>query len=153
MASPSHGERMSRSLLAVLGLAVAAPLAAQSGIEITPTIGYRFGCTINNDDGRFSASDDLAWGATFGYRVKADGLVELVYSRQFTTIRFNPKNRKSTRGFRVRPSAGIRRRADPGRWVDRFEHAAGMAAGYRDHGRLSRPRRRKRPSTRRWTVR
>jgi hypothetical protein len=81
---------MSRILLAVLCLAVAAPLAAQSGIEITPTIGYRFGGTINNDDGRFSASDNLAWGATFGYRVKADGLVELVYSRQPTTIRFNP---------------------------------------------------------------
>jgi len=81
---------MSRSLLAVLCLAVAAPLAAQSGIEITPTIGYRFGGTINNDDGRFSASDNLAWGATFGYRVKADGLVELVYSRQPTTVRFKP---------------------------------------------------------------
>jgi len=81
---------MFRFLLAVLLLTVAAPLAAQSGLEITPTIGYRFGGTINNDDGRFSASDNLAWGATLGYRVKPDGLVELVYSRQPTTIAFNP---------------------------------------------------------------
>jgi len=81
---------MSRFLLAVLCLAVAAPLAAQSGIEITPTIGYRFGGTVNSEPGQFSANDNLAWGATVGYRVKPDGLVELVYSRQPTTIRFNP---------------------------------------------------------------
>jgi len=81
---------MYRFGLLALVLLAASPLAAQSGIEITPTIGYRFGGTINNDGGRFSASDNLAWGATVGYRVKPDGLVELVYSRQPTTIRFNP---------------------------------------------------------------
>jgi len=80
---------MSRSLLAVLGLAVAAPLAAQSGIEITPTIGYRFGGTVNGSDGKFIANDGFAWGATIGYRVKPDGLVEFVYSRQSTNILFD----------------------------------------------------------------
>lgn len=71
-------------------LVVASPLAAQSGVEITPTIGYRFGGTINNDYGRFSVNDNMAWGGTIGFRVKPDGLVELVYSRQPTTIRFKP---------------------------------------------------------------
>jgi len=81
---------MHRLRLLALALCAATPLAAQSGIEITPTIGYRFGGTINNDDGRFSANDGQAWGATLGFRVKRDGLVELVYSRQPTTIQFNP---------------------------------------------------------------
>ena len=76
--------------LALLILSAAAPLAAQSGIEITPTVGYRFGGTVNSDQGLFSASDNIAWGGTIGYRVKSDGLVELVYSRQSTTITFDP---------------------------------------------------------------
>jgi hypothetical protein len=76
--------------LLALALCAAPPLAAQSGIELTPTIGYRFGGTISNDYGKFSAGDNLAWGGTLGYRVKRDGLVELVYSRQPTTIRFKP---------------------------------------------------------------
>ncbi len=71
-------------------LLAASPLAAQSGIEFTPTIGYRFGGTVNSDVGKFSANDNLAWGATLGFRVKRDGLVELVYSRQSTSIDFKP---------------------------------------------------------------
>ncbi|TFG45630.1 MAG: hypothetical protein E4H41_04585 [Gemmatimonadales bacterium] len=81
---------MHRLGLLALALCAAPPLAAQSGIEITPSIGYRFGGTIDNDDGKFSANDNLAWGGTLGYRVKRDGLVELVYSRQSTTVRFKP---------------------------------------------------------------
>lgn len=76
------------SPVALLTLA-AMPLAAQSGIEITPTVGYRFGGTVNSDGGQFAASNDVAWGGTIGYRVKPDGLVELVYSRQPTTIKFS----------------------------------------------------------------
>ena len=71
-------------------LVAGSPLAAQGGIELTPTFGYRFGGTISNDYGKFSAGDNLAWGGALGYRVKRDGLVELVYSRQPTTVRFKP---------------------------------------------------------------
>lgn len=74
----------------LFALVAASPLAAQSGFEITPTIGYRYGGTVNSETGKFSASDGLAWGGTIGYRVKRDGLVELVYSRQSTTIDFKP---------------------------------------------------------------
>ncbi len=81
---------MSQLGLLAMVLVAAAPLAAQTTWEITPTVGYRFGGTVDNDDGQFSANDDLAWGGTIGYRVKRDGLVELVYSRQSTTIRFDP---------------------------------------------------------------
>lgn len=81
---------MRRFALPVLLVLASAPLAAQAGLEITPTIGYRFGGTVHNDFGTFIANDDIAWGGTIGYRVKRDGLVEFVYSRQPTTIRFNP---------------------------------------------------------------
>lgn len=81
---------MIRFGLVALALVVASPLAAQSGIELTPTIGYRFGGTVNSETGLFSAQDNLAWGGTLGFRVKRDGLVELVYSRQSTTIDFKP---------------------------------------------------------------
>jgi hypothetical protein len=75
-------------LLAMI-LVPAAPLAAQSLWEITPTVGYRYGGTVNSETGKFIANDGLAWGATIGYRVKRDGLVEFVYSRQSTNILFD----------------------------------------------------------------
>jgi hypothetical protein len=76
--------------LAFLLASAAIPLAAQSGLEITPTVGYRFGGTVETDGGHFSANSGVAWGGTIGYRVKPDGLVELVYSRQSTSIAFDP---------------------------------------------------------------
>jgi len=81
---------MHRLRLLALALCAASPLAAQSSVEITPTLGYRFGGTVNGETGLFSAQDNLAWGGTLGFRVKRDGLVELVYSRQSTTIDFKP---------------------------------------------------------------
>lgn len=81
---------MRRLALAALLLAATSPLAAQSGVEITPTLGYRFGGTVNSETGKFSADPNLAWGATLGFRVKRDGLVEFVYSRQATGIQFDP---------------------------------------------------------------
>jgi len=82
---------MHRLALPILLLAITAtPLAAQSGIELTPTVGYRFGGTVASETGTFSADPNLAWGATLGFRVKRDGLVEFVYSRQSTGIQFDP---------------------------------------------------------------
>ncbi len=78
------------AVLASLLVSLAAPLAAQTTWEITPTIGYRYGGTVNSETGKFAANDGLAWGGTIGYRVKSDGLVEFVYSRQDTDIRFDP---------------------------------------------------------------
>jgi len=77
-------------LLAVLLVASAvAPLHAQSTWEFTPTAGYRYGGTVNSENGTFIANDGFAWGGTIGYRVKRDGLVEFVYSRQETNILFD----------------------------------------------------------------
>jgi hypothetical protein len=79
------------ALVTALPLIVAAvPLRAQAGIEITPTVGYRFGGTVTADEGLFSAASSVAWGGTLGIRVKPDGLVEVVYSRQSTSIAFDP---------------------------------------------------------------
>lgn len=78
------------AVLASLLVSLAAPLAAQTTWEITPTVGYRYGGTVNSETGKFAANDGLAWGGTIGYRVKSDGLVEFVYSRQDTDIRFDP---------------------------------------------------------------
>jgi len=75
---------------ALLCAIAASPLAAQSGIEFAPTVGYRFGGTVNSEQGQFSVGSNVAWGGTIGYRVKPDGLVELVYSRQSASIRFDP---------------------------------------------------------------
>lgn len=80
---------MNRLGLLAMALVATAPLAAQAGLEIAPTIGYRFGGTVDSDEGEFSANDNVAWGGTIGYRVKRDGLVELVYSRQPTTVQFD----------------------------------------------------------------
>ena len=81
---------MRRLALTALLLGVASPLAAQAGLEFTPTLGYRFGGTVDGETGKFSADPNLAWGATLGLRVKRDGLVEFVYSRQATAIQFDP---------------------------------------------------------------
>jgi hypothetical protein len=67
----------------------AAPLTAQTTWEFTPTAGYRYGGTVNGENGKFIANDGFAWGGTIGYRVKRDGLVEFVYSRQATNILFD----------------------------------------------------------------
>ncbi|HQR19174.1 MAG TPA: outer membrane beta-barrel protein, partial [Gemmatimonadales bacterium] len=77
-------------VLALLIVLAAPPLAAQTTWELTPTIGYRYGGTVNSETGKFAANDGLAWGGTIGYRVKSDGLVEFVYSRQDTDILFDP---------------------------------------------------------------
>lgn len=78
------------AFLVFLAGAASTPLAAQSSIEFTPTIGFRYGGTVNSDGGHFAATSGVAWGGTIGFRVKRDGLVEVVYSRQSTTIQFNP---------------------------------------------------------------
>lgn len=77
-------------LVILAATAGVAPLAAQRTVEFTPTVGYRFGGTVDGEGGKFAADDGLAWGFTFGYRVKPDGLVEFVYSRQSTSILFDP---------------------------------------------------------------
>lgn len=77
-------------LLVLASLGLATPAAAQRTVEFTPTAGYRFGGTVDGEGGEFAANDGLAWGFTFGYRVKPDGLVEFVYERQPTTILFTP---------------------------------------------------------------
>jgi hypothetical protein len=77
-------------LAAVSFAALATPLHAQTTWELTPTAGYRYGGTVNSETGKFAANDGLAWGGTIGYRVKSDGLVEFVYSRQDTNILFDP---------------------------------------------------------------
>ena len=78
------------ALVAILIGSATAPLTAQTIWEIAPTVGYRFGGTVNSETGKFAANDGFTWGATVGYRVKADGLVEFVYSRQATNILFDP---------------------------------------------------------------
>lgn len=78
------------AVLAILLVSVTPPLVAQTLWEIAPTVGYRYGGTVNSETGKFAANDGFAWGGTIGYRVKSDGLVELVYSRQDTDILFDP---------------------------------------------------------------
>lgn len=78
------------AVLAVLIASATTPLTAQTLWEISPTVGYRYGGTVNSETGKFAANDGFTWGGTIGYRVKSDGLVEVVYSRQETNILFDP---------------------------------------------------------------
>jgi len=95
----------SRTLfLAALLLVVLAPVAAAQtkGIEITPTIGFRFQSTISTDSSAVIDSvdvpDSLTYGLTAEYPVHPNLNVEFLWSHQDTNLEAD---------FRGTPPAGI----------------------------------------------
>jgi len=81
------------SLLALLALVALAPAAvAQSGrIEITPTLGYRFGGTVSTANSSYINSidvpDALSFGLTAEYAVQPNLNVEFLWSHQDTELK------------------------------------------------------------------
>ncbi|MCL4807685.1 MAG: outer membrane beta-barrel protein [Thermoanaerobaculia bacterium] len=91
------------ALVTLFALATLAPVAAaQSGLEITPTVGYRFQSSISTDTNNFIDSVDvpesLTYGLTVEYPVHPSFNVEFLWSHQDTNLEAD---------FRGAPPAGI----------------------------------------------
>ena len=69
-----------------LVLASAIPLAAE--VEVTPFVGYQFGGGFDTREGSLNIDPRANLGLVLSFRTRHDGLVELLYSRQATTLEF-----------------------------------------------------------------
>jgi hypothetical protein len=75
-------------------LLVAAPVARAQTVEITPLVGYRIGGALSTTAGtgpaasigEYEVKDSASFGAHLGFRVAADGEIEVLYSRQNTRL-------------------------------------------------------------------
>lgn len=63
-----------------------APVARAQQFELTPFAGYSVGGTFDSTEGDAEIQPDLDYGLTMSWRVRPDGLIELLYSRQETTL-------------------------------------------------------------------
>ena len=91
------------TLLALFALVALAPVAtAQSGLEITPPVGYRFQSSISTDYSAVIDSvdvpDGMSYGLTVEYPVHPSMNVEFLWSHQDTNLKAD---------FRVPPPTGI----------------------------------------------
>lgn len=81
--------------LCLLALAAVAPmaLAQDRGIEITPTVGYRFGGTVSTFDNAIISSvevpDTISFGITAEWPVHPNLNLEVLWSHQDTTLEAN----------------------------------------------------------------
>ena len=72
--------------LALLGLALSsAPLRA-ADVELVPNIGGIAGGSVSTRQGDLTLEPGAAFGLTVAWRIRSDGLVEIAYARQDTTI-------------------------------------------------------------------
>lgn len=73
-------------LLAFLGVALtsAIPLAAE--VEVTPFLGYQFGGGFETREGDLNIDPNANLGLVVSLRTRHDGLVEVLYSRQATSM-------------------------------------------------------------------
>ncbi len=79
--------RIATLLLLSVALAAVAPTAGRAQrVEIGPFAGWQFGGTLNTDAGRLGFEPALGWGGLLDVWVRGDGLAEILYSRQTTTV-------------------------------------------------------------------
>lgn len=79
--------RKIRVLAALVAVSVALPgIAGAQRVEVGPFGGWQFGGGLDTDDGRLGVASDIGWGGLLDIWVRADGLIEVVYSRQSTTV-------------------------------------------------------------------
>jgi hypothetical protein len=79
--------RIAQLLVLSATAAALGPTAAQAQrVEIGPFAGWQFGGTLNTDAGRLGFEPALAWGGLLDVWVRGDGLAEILYSRQTTTV-------------------------------------------------------------------
>lgn len=75
-------------LVTVLALATSQVWAQESKVEITPFYGYQFGGSYDVVRGKLSVPAAGVWGFTFDVRVTDDAMIEFLYSRQDSNLRF-----------------------------------------------------------------
>jgi hypothetical protein len=73
------------STLTAQDLTPNAPTPART-VEITPTIGWRMGGGVESDEGEFDVESATSYGVILDVRVRADGVVELLYDRQSSDV-------------------------------------------------------------------
>jgi hypothetical protein len=74
------------SIVACVCFVWPAPCVRAQQFELTPFAGYTVGGTFDSSEGDAEIQPDLDYGLTLSWRVRHDGLVELIYSRQETTL-------------------------------------------------------------------
>lgn len=72
-------------LLVFVFVALPAVVQAQS-IEITPFGGWQFGGGFGTQEGLVDIDADVVYGVSLDVRIREDGLLELIYSRQETNL-------------------------------------------------------------------
>jgi hypothetical protein len=80
--SPRH--RVAVSILAALSCIAASPAAAE--VELTPLVGVRVGGSIGTRQGDLTLDPAADLGLMVSWRVRHDGLLEIFYARQTTTL-------------------------------------------------------------------
>jgi len=73
-------------ILVVLMMASAVPSLAE--VELSPFVGFQFGGGFDTREGDLTIDPSANLGLVLSLRTRHDGLVELLYSRQATTLEF-----------------------------------------------------------------
>ncbi len=75
-----------RALMVMLTLVVGSGLGSAQTVEIVPFYGWQFGGGFGVRDGTVDIEADPVFGFLVDVRVRGDGAVEFIYSRQQTTL-------------------------------------------------------------------
>ena len=73
-------------LVPVLGLLLLAEVSLAAEFEVTPFVGYQAGGGFDTTEGDLTIDPAANFGLVLSLRTRHDGLVELLYSRQSTTL-------------------------------------------------------------------
>ena len=71
--------------LAILIVVLAAPLVA-ADVELVPNVGFIAGGSVSTRQGDLTLEPGFTPGLTVAWRVRHDGMIEIAYARQYTTI-------------------------------------------------------------------
>lgn len=73
-------------LFLILGVLLPPGLSSATEVEFTPFVGYQFGGGFDTREGDLTVDPSANLGVVLSLRTRHDGLVELLYSRQATTL-------------------------------------------------------------------
>jgi len=89
----TRGMGLALPVIGLLLFGLTQPAFSQSqkgGIEITPTIGYQWGGSLQGYEGEINLDDGTQYGLMLGYRVQKELVIELFWSYLATTATFEP---------------------------------------------------------------
>lgn len=113
---------MKRYLLAMLILLPALTSAQESGVEITPFAGYRFGGTFESEEAtaKYEMQDSSSFGLLLNFRHKGNTQWEILYSQQSSEALYSGT-------------------AGPDPLVDAEIHVLQLGGTYQGEGEMARP--------------